>query len=170
MPAELATSLTSTDAERLEQAEGLVRSFCRWHIAPSRAATVTLRGTGSATLALPSLHVTDIESVTQDGTLLAEDDDYTWSTAGVLTSTSTWGTDEVVVVFTHGHADVPPEVAAIVQAVAQRAVDNPGSKPRAQDGPFSDTFSQSGFNQAPALHLLDGEKAALSHYRIVTVA
>lgn len=166
MPAELAVTLTATEDERLEQAEALVRGFCGWHIAASRTETIQIRGTGRATLLLPSLYVTAVASVTDDGTLLVHDEDYTWSEAGVITRAAAFGTELVSVTFTHGYAVPPPEVTGIVQAVAQRAIDNPGSRPRVGDGPFSDTFSQAGFNQAPALGLLDSEKETLRRYRI----
>lgn len=168
--AELATTLTATEADRLEQAEALVRSFCGWHIAPSRTETVSVRGRGSKTLLLPSLHVTAIASVTDDGALLVDDEDYTWSDAGVITHESTFGTGLVTVAFTHGHTTPPAEVEAIVQAVAQRAVDNPGSLVRTQSGPFSDTYSTTGTNQVASLALLDSEKEALRRYRVPGVA
>lgn len=168
--AELADTLTATEDERLDQAEALVRSFCGWHVAPPRTETLEIRGRGRALLALPSLHVTAVTSITDDGTLLTDDEDYVWSEAGVITHQSAFGSELVEIVFTHGYVTPPGEVTAIVQAVAQRAIDNPGSKPRVQDGPFADTFSQSGFNQAPALVLLDSEKETLRRYRIPSVA
>lgn len=168
--AELATTLTATEADRLEQAEALVRSFCGWHIAPSRTETVTVRGRGSKTLLLPSLYVTAVTSVTDDGTLLVDDTDYTWSDAGVITHASAFGTELVEVAYSHGYTTPPAEVEAIVQAVAQRAIDNPGSLIRTQDGPFSDTFSQTGSSQVAALSLLDSEKETLRRYRVPGVA
>lgn len=166
MPAELATTLTATEAERLEQAEALVRNFCGWHIAPSRVATETVRSYLGTTLLLPSLHVAAVATVLEDGIELTVEDDYTWSEQGILTR-SYWANDvDVVVTFTHGHAFPPAEVTAIVQAVAQRAIDNPGSLVRQQVGPFSDTYSTTGTNQVSTLSLLDSEKEALRRYRI----
>lgn len=167
MPAELATSLTSTEAQRLEQAESLVRGFCGWHIAPSRTVTAAqIRGTGTSILLLPSLYITSVSAVTDDTTALTVETDFTWSASGVLTRVGHWSTKYVTVTYTHGYAAVPPEVTAIVQAIAQRAVDNPGSRPRDQVGPFAESYSQVGSNQAPALALLDAEKETLSRYRI----
>ena len=180
MAAELATTIAPVDdAARLLQAEGIVRGYCSWHIAPSRADSVTVRGNGSAVITLRSLHVTDVTSVTCDGTLL-DSSNYAWSEAGVLTRLcgdgtlshhrGGWWESEIVVEFTHGYAEVPAEVTGIVQAIAQRAADNPGSRPRTQDGPFADTFSQIGFNQAPAWGLLDAEKEIASRYKLPTRA
>lgn len=170
MPAELATSLTSTEAQRLEQAEALVRGFCGWHIAPSRTVTdAKIRAKGGTTLLLPSLYVTAVASVTDDETLLTVEDDYTWSSAGVLTREGYWSTEVVTVTYTHGYAAPPPEVTAIVQAVAQRAIDNPGSVVRRTVGPFTDVYSTTGANQVATLALLDSEKETLRRYRLPSV-
>lgn len=173
MPAELADTLTATEDERLEQAEALVRSYCGWHIAPSRSAeTATVRGSDSALLFLPSLYVTEVTSVTRDGTLLAVDTDYVWNSAGILRvlGGGIWGDVDVVVVFTHGHDFPPAEVTAVVQALAQRAISNPGSLLRTQKGPFADTYSQTGSNQSLPIALLDAEKDVLNAYRLVGVS
>ena len=157
MAAELATTLVATDADRLEQAEALVRAYCGWHIAPSRGGSETFDAIADNVLLLKSLHVTAVASVTENGTTV-DPSDYSWTEAGVLTRRCwSWATGPIVATFTHGYDVPPPEVAAVVQAVAQRAFDNPGSRPRAQAGPFADSYSQVGFNQAPALALLDAE-------------
>lgn len=166
MPAELATTLTSTEADRLMQAEALVRGFCGWHIAPSRKATVTLRGTTGPTLMLPSLYVTEITSVTVDDSLTDAADYYEFQ-AGYLTRPSGWWTAErIVVEFTHGYEDVPADVTAIVQAVAQRAIANPGSLKSKSIGPFSESYSLTSSDGVTPLTLLDSEKEALRRYRI----
>lgn len=163
--ADLAGSLVATEADRLDQAEALVRSYCGWHIAPPATEDIEVSASNSPILVLPTLKLTAVTGVTEDGTAVT--DQFTWTSAGVLSRTyGGWTSGPVVVSVTHGYDPVPPEVTAVVQAVAQRAVDNPGSKPRVQDGPFSDTFSQSGFNQSPALALLDAEKAILDRYRL----
>lgn len=168
---ELAVSLTATDAERLEQAEALVRAYCGWHIAPSRvAAEETLHGSGARAIFLRSLYVTELTSLVQDGTTLTFDDDYTWDANGAITPAGTWGTGDLVVTYTHGYDEAPAEVTAIVQSIAQRAVQNPGSLVRRQVGPFGDTYSQTGFNQSLPLALLDAEKEVLDTYRIVRVS
>lgn len=170
MPTELAAFLTAGEGERLAQAEALVRGFCGWHIAPSRTETVSVRGRGLATLLLPSMRVTAVSSVTVDGLALTAEDDFTWSAAGVLTHAGRWINGKVVsVAMTHGYSTPPAEVTGVVQAVAQRAVDNPGSLVRTQKGPFSDTYSTTGSNQVGTLALLDSEKDALRRYRIPAV-
>lgn len=168
---ELADTLVATEADRLEQAEALVRGFCGWHIAPSRTETnAVLRGSGQQVLLLPSLHVTAVTSITDDTTPLVVEDDYIWSEAGVLTRSGLWGTASVTVTYTHGYISPPADVVAVVQAVAQRAVDNPGSIGREQAGPYSRQFATAANGESPTLALLESEKDILRRYRIPAVA
>lgn len=171
MPAELATSLTATDEERLEQAEALVRAYCGWHISPSREETVEVRGKGGRTLMLPSLHVTEVASVTVDDTLLTVLDDYVWTASGIVDRGrySCWSDALVEVVMTHGYETVPADVTAVVQAIAQRAVDNPSSLISETAGPFSETYSSTGAGHLSTLSLLESERDTLRRYRIPAV-
>lgn len=172
MAAELATSLAATEAERLEQAEALVRGFCGWHVAPLREDDVlTVDGTGSSILPLPSLKVVGISSIVEDG-IAVDLSTVTWSASGWIKKRYGRWTCEpggVVIILDHGHETVPAEVTAIVQAIAQRGIDNPGSLVRTQDGPFSETFAQTGFNQTTPISLLDSEKLDLGPYRILPI-
>lgn len=172
MPAELAPTIEATADDRLLQAEAVVRAYCGWHIAPERTEVVVIdRPNGVAVLPLPSLHVTAITAVVQGGEdVLA--DDYTWTEGGLLHRApgylwgrTTWGYDEpLAVTMTHGYEEPPPAVTAVVQAMATRAVQNPGSLVRTQVGPFSDTYSQTGFNQSLPLAMLAAEKELLAPY------
>jgi len=165
--AELATTIVPVDDDaRLLQAEGIVRGYCGWHIAPSRADSVTVRGDGSAVITLRSLHVTAVTSVTCDGTLL-DPSSYAWSEAGVLTRLcgdgtlshhrGGWWESVIVVEFTHGYAQVPAEVTGAVQAIAQRGVLNPtgASSYSTTDGPFSDSATFAAGSTLPEQGVLD---------------
>lgn len=165
-PVDLAPSLTADETDRLLQAEALVRAYCGWHVAPSRTETVSVRGSGGSVLMLPTLRLTAVDTVTDDGTAVTADG-YLLDRAGFLTRLDAcWGTEAVTVSMTHGYDAAPAEVTGVVQAVAQRAVDNPGSRPRDQVGPFVDSYSQTGTNEAPALALLAAEKDILDRYRL----
>src|SRR6188768_527783 len=106
---ELAFDLAPTEGDRIEQAEQAVHDFCGWHIAPSRTETVTLSGTATRNLLLPSLHVTAVTSVTVDGVPQVEGVDYDVHSEGYLTRRNRgwWVGDVIVVTFTHGYA-IPP--------------------------------------------------------------
>lgn len=165
MPAELATSLTVTEADRLLQAEALVRAYCGWHIAPSRVdAEAVLRAEpGNPVLLLPSLYVTAV-AVNANDTDLVDGTDYAWSANGVLTC-YWWTTSPVTVTYTHGYAAPPAEVTAVVQAVAQRALDNPGAYISRTIGPFGGTFGRAA-DTGTAVSLLASEMAVLDRYKI----
>lgn len=188
---ELASSLPDpTDPYvRLGQAEALVRSYCDWHIAPSRTETVVARSTSRgymrdyydstvshfyspSVLVLPTLHLTAVTSIVVDG-LTLDPSMYTWSSRGYITRlVGHWvSNSDVLVTVTHGFEIVPPEVEAVVQAVAQRAFNNPNSVVREQAGPFSVFYSQVGGRiEAPALALMDAEKSILDRYRLPPLA
>lgn len=156
------------------QAEDVVRTWCGWHIAPVRTTTHTFRACDTVVL-LPTLHLVSItEVIAGDGTTVLDPDDYRVSTSGILHAHHSYGWgyahgdnhDPLTVTFEHGYEDVPPAVTAVVQALATRAISNPGSLVRTQVGPFSDTYSQSGFNQSLPLALLDAEMALLAPHRL----
>lgn len=132
-------ALARTSAEdAVAFASGLVREWCGWHIAPSRADTVRLNGDGTTLLLLPSLRVTDVARVAtaEEGDLI----DVAWGDNGVLARTGSsefaaaWtagnvymrpkvfpaGVRNVTVEFTHGWDATPPAVQAVVVAVARR--------------------------------------------------
>lgn len=165
MPAELATTLTITEADRLLQAEALVRAYCGWHIAPSRAAvTYTVRTFGGRDIFLPSLYVTAVASITEADNPLTLDEEYEWlAHSGVIRRVGYWAYDEeVVVTFTHGYATVPTEITAVVQALARRAIDTPQGLASKTIGPFSESYVQGS--------LLEDERRILNTYRIPVLA
>jgi hypothetical protein len=166
MTAELAEDLIPPEEDRLLQAEALVRSYCGWHIAPSRTDTYTPAGTGPGIILLPSLYVTAV-SVTRNGVVQLEDVDFT--RYGLAVTLSYWGSDDLVIEFDHGYETPPADVTAVVQAIAQRAVDNPSSLVREQVGPFAYTYSTTGTNQSLPIALTDAERAVLAPYRIIKV-
>ena len=179
---ELATTLEPSVTDRLLQAEAMVRTWCGWHIAPERDDTFTLDGTGGPNLVLPTLHLTAVTSVTENGTLLDPDvPDYQWSQAGIITRVrwadwqwfdasrfdadlpgpDAWSNQDqaIVVEVTHGYADVPADVTSVVQRVAQRLVDNPAGLIQETVGPFHNQYGTSDL-------LTPGDLAVLARYRL----
>lgn len=137
--------LDVSEDDRLDQAEAAVRTYCGWHIAPSRKQTVRLRSEWSSTLILPSLHVTDVAAVVVDGTVV-DPTTYDWYDSGVVTALRCghFGNGPVLVTFTHGYADPPRDVAAAVQALARSAIDNPKALKSFTRGPFSESYGDAG--------------------------
>jgi hypothetical protein len=166
MPAELASSMTpATDADRLLQAESLVRDHCGWHIAPVREdATYTTHDAQCGRIYLPTLRLVDVTEITLNGAAL-DVDLFVWDEAGWLEPKSGYWPHgprgaALVVTFDHGFEDVPPSVERSVQAIAARGVSNQGGIKRQQVGPF---FTDYG------LLVDDSEKASLAPYVLTVV-
>lgn len=165
--AELAGDLTTTDPDDLlDQAEGVVRAYCGWHIAPKRAAVTYQLQRPSQVIALPTLHLVSVESIDdQLGTTYVQDENYLASGAGLLTRHCGFWPAGTVVTFTHGFTDPPAEVTGVVQAVALRSRSNPGTQIETQTGPYTSVFGPR-TGQPIVLGLTEGEKATLDTYRL----
>lgn len=167
--AELAGSATASEADRLLQAEALVRAYCGWHIAPSREDSLTVVGSRDRVIVLPTLRLTGVASITVDG-VPVDEECYAWTSSGLVSRYDVWQEawwysrrgPQVVVEFTHGFTDVPADVTAVVQAVATRAVENPSSLVRETVGPFTNQYASG----SSALSLLAPEMKVLDHYRL----
>lgn len=182
MPAELAGSLEATPDGRLLQAEAMVRSYCGWHIAPVRTTVLRYAYPDSLAHMLPTLQLVAVTSITLDDVVL-DPASYVFTLAGVLTrqswpwalsggwfSGADWGSwtggAVLEITFEHGFAVPPPDVTAVVQAMAARAVANPGSLTREQVGPFAYSYSAAGVNASVPLSILEAERAVLDLYKL----
>ena len=110
--------------------------------------TITLDGNEQQTIILPEYPVTAITSVTLDGTLLVEDEDYAWTSNGILRRLGvnrTWGTlaRSIAVVYTHGYATslIPAAVRNVCLQAAARAWSNPEGYGQETIGRYSVTYS-----------------------------
>lgn len=156
--------LTGDPQSALDAATAAVRAYCGWHVAPPATETVAVDADGYTVL-LPSLRITAVSSVTVDGAPLGADA-FEWSAAGILRLTaSARGFRKVEVAMTHGF-DTAPDVAAVIFAVAARAIASPSGVVRAQVGQVSETYTQTGANQAGGVALLDAEMATLDRYKL----
>jgi len=166
-PADLALYQSGDVQTLLDQATALVRSYCGWHVAPSITETVSVAGSGVGSIALPSLWVTDVSAVVEDGTSLLSTD-FVWDPAGIVGRLGVpWTTPDkvVTVTFTHGHARAE-DFEAVVMAIAARAEASPDGVVRRQVGLVSETYSQTSSNVAGGVSLLPHEKDALRAYRL----
>lgn len=148
-----------------------IRNYCRWHIAPSRTETITVDGPGGHVLALPTLHLTGIERITDAGT---EVDDPEWSQTGdVRKSDGRRWTSKfrgITAEITHGHDEVP-ELATIVAELVAQTVNTPAGTAAVTEkmGPFTFDAAATGRSTRMAVGgaaFLQGHLAVLDHYRI----
>ena len=151
----------------LQAAQASVRAYCGWHIAPSMTQTMTLDSEGGSTLMLPSLHVTDVSSITADGEDLADKAD--WSVDGMIRLRSGRFPDRfraVQVTFTHGfEINEVPDVSSIILSLARRAAAGPGVIASQSANGSSVSYLTAG--GAPlSTPLLQIEKDALGPYKL----
>lgn len=74
-------------------------------------------------LFLPELPVTEISEVVEDDETLVEDEDYRLGAHGVLWRIYAYwatGIQNITVTYTHGHASIPEDIAAVCARVAAR--------------------------------------------------
>lgn len=143
----------------------LIRDHCGWHIAPEQTVTLTLDGNSAGVLALPTLRLVDVVSVTVGG-VLYEPTVYQWSAVGFLRVYGGYDLRSVEVEITHGYDGVPDIVSSVCLTVAARAYVSPEGYVQERFGGSGVTPSQSSPNVAGGFVLLPHEKAALYRYTI----
>lgn len=156
------------DLDRLlAAASDMVRKECGWHIAPPASETFVVDGPGGRTAMLPTLELTDVVTVTDAGTVV-DPLDLEWSRDGYLRRCGCWTTKlrGLSVTATHGYADVPVDLIALVCTVAARAAASPAGAVREQVGSASVTYSQVGFNVSGGTALLKHEIEYLAKYKL----
>lgn len=155
--------LASSDL-MVDYATAEIRAYCGWHIAPSLEQTFAKVGTGTTRLDIPTLRLTAVAVVLQDG--VADLSDITFTDVGTITNPSVWTGEIVSVTVTHGYETVPYDLRAVVLALAARAQSS-------VDGGFVRQVGQVAY-QVPksdgGLTLLDSEKETLARYRLPVIA
>lgn len=155
----------------INAASALVTEHCGWHIAPAITETVTVDGSGNRVLALPTLYLTDVVTVTEAGVAL-DPTALDWSTHGLIEKRSgtAWTARRrgVVVVMTHGLDAAPGWLTTLVCAVAGRALQTPIGVEREQAGGEQVAYAR----DAPTgtVVLLDIERRMLDRLAIPAAA
>ncbi len=123
----------ASDEVRIAAASAKIRSYCRWHVGPALTETVVLDGRNGRVLPVPSLLITEVAEVLEDGTAVEVE----WSSVGLLRHPQRWTKRwrGVQVTLTHGFDPVPAELARIVADVAAR-LPEPGMNAVEKVGPF----------------------------------
>lgn len=151
----LAAYLDDPQDARIAAVTDWIRGRCGWHIAPPVTETITLDGTGTRVVSLPSLHVTDVDEVTEDGAAV----DIEWTDVGLLRHPGRWADRwrSVEVTFTHGYPEVPADLAKVVIEAALR-MPEPGTGAVKKVGPFE---------MASTAAFLPDELDTIDRYRIL---
>lgn len=153
----------------VDQVQGSIRTYCGWHVAGLFTDhEVILDGRGSTAIWLPSLKVTAVTEVINEGVTLTADD-YDWSADGYLELRNgyCWSRRprQVSVKFTHGFDPVPEDLIGVAVGVAARAVASPSGATREQVG--SVALGYGTFNGVSGgIALLEHEKEQLDQFRL----
>lgn len=141
---------------QLDVANGAVRSYCGWHIAPVVEETVILDGDGGTILALPTLRLVALTEVRVHGETI---DDVEWSADGTLRGSWPDRWRSVQVTMSHGY-EMPGDLLGVVLDAAARAVKSELGGQAEQIGPFSFSASEG------STSLFAHELAVLDRYRL----
>jgi hypothetical protein len=132
-----------------------VRRYCGWHIIPELDETLVLDGSGGQCLLLPSAHVVDVTTISNDGTDI-DPLDAQWTQAGIVRINGRW-TDKlrgVTIGITHGWApDAVPDVAVQVVLIAARVAASPRGESITAIGGVSVQLASTGLGLTPAEEL-----------------
>lgn len=158
----------AVDDPRVEPAlagvSAAVRRVCGWHVAPSETVTETYDGPGGTLLELPTLHMTDVASLTIGGTLI-DPSEYEWSKIGFIRSRHFW-TERyrtIEVTYTHGYElEDAADLVELTKSLAARHLSSPMGATREQAGMVSIAWGSGAGSITP----LENERAVLDYYRL----
>lgn len=155
-------------AALIAQVEAAVRSYCGWHIAPSVSETITVDGQGGHVLALPTLHLTAVATVS-NGDDDVSADNFDWSESGYLELRCGHWTCRprgVTAAITHGYEQAPADVIGVIMQIAARASSSPAGITREQAGSVSFSYALTAPGVSGGVALLEHERTILDHYRL----
>lgn len=142
-----------TDDATWDAACSAVRAYCGWHVAPNVVEEVTLDGSGGSVQMLPTLLLTNLVTITNDGTLV---DSPEWSSAGMVRGCWTGKFRGVVAVMEHGFDECPADVVGVLGEMVAAA--GRGGVEQVTSGPHAVRFAQSSIDSR--------QRSVLDHYRI----
>lgn len=163
---DMASAPDGVDVSAWRAAQAAIRGYCGWHVAPSVTQSLTLDGPGSTLLRLPSMHVTDVTSVVNDG---REITDPQWSASGMIRGRWTEKFRGVTVTLMHGYDPCPPDVLDVLTQMATYAQllassGAGGIASQMASGPHS--FSVSTAAAAGSVGLSGQHRGVLNRYRL----
>lgn len=184
---EIDTPMQIASAQRaLVEASAAIRNYTKQTLERVDDEMITLDSPGGTRLFLPELPVISIDSVVEDGEMLAAVDDYKLGQHGILHRVDQkWaeGIQNITITYTHGYATIPDDIVAVCTRAASRgyqtglkAADTDGVMGVASKslGDFSVSYTAEGggvtgevvMGASSARMLLLSEKDMLNKYRI----
>lgn len=159
---------TATATLALNVASGEIRNYCGWSVSQEAGVVATLTGSGTDLLWLPTLRLTAVTSLTENGLARTTPSDFTFEAWGKLRRRrAAWLCEPpqaVVVTFTHGYATVPDDVKGACLSLAARVYDNPGGLRSYTVGGVSETYAGAAADLGPML--AEAELRSLTAYKL----
>lgn len=148
----------SSPAPEVTPGLAAVRSWCGWHVAPSKTETVKVEGAGSRVVLLPSLKVTDCTEVRDESGSVVDVAGWRVRENGV--ARGSWRRHELYEFdITHGYDDMPDELQAIVSQIDTAGV---GSTLKGRNaGPYSESYGAADLESQPI-----SVRAVVSRYQL----
>lgn len=143
-----------------------IRDYVGWSISQETAVQLTLDGRGERRIFLPTLLLTDVAEVVEDGTTLVADDDYQWSRSGFIRRINArWPYKErsIQVTITHGYEPAPDSVRGVCLAIGSRIIHNPENVASYSIDGVSERMGTV-TTMLASVSLLDSEKKTLGRY------
>lgn len=144
---------SGVDQGRWDRSLAEARRYCRWHVTPVATETRTFDGPGGRTLILPTLNLSALTAVMNDGTEVTPE----WSEIGIVRLDGGCWTCKlrgITLTMSHGYADVD-DFLGVVATMATRTWES--GVISAQSGQVSRTWSPD---------LLPGDRRTLDAYRL----
>lgn len=147
----------------LDAAQGAVRRFCGWHVAPVITETIRLDGTGQRTLLIPSGRILEVTAATSDGRDVLAQVDVSGKGMLELRDGGLWSArlGGISITLRHGYDPTEvPDVAGVIATAAARG-GGPGGQIASQAvGPANVRYTGND------IQLLQTELATLEPYRL----
>lgn len=153
----------------LDAVSRAIRKYCGWHVGPSQEDTLTLDGPCAYLLQLPTLHLTEIDSIEEEGEVV-DVDDYEWSALGDIRRIGypyKWGYKfrSIEITFTHGFSDYS-DVEQVCQQVTAGALASPMGATREQAGSVGVSWGLTGTGTSGGLTFLHRDLEILTKYKL----
>ncbi|WP_448222453.1 hypothetical protein [Gordonia iterans] len=108
--------LSEAEAPAVAAAGEAIRNYCGWHIAPVVIDDVVVvdNSFGRRVLALPTMHLTSVESIVDRNNEAIEG--FQWSRSGMLERPGGWptGLQAVTATITHGLTEAPAAIRTVI--------------------------------------------------------
>lgn len=143
-----------------------IRNYCGWHVSPNVECTTNITAQGSY-IVLPSVLVTDVKSVTDNGVELT---DYEYSRQGLVRGAKPFTSklDGVKIIFNSG-IDNDATLKNITAQIVSNAIAAPAGVSRETAGEIEIRYNELGEGMSGGISLMERDRMLLAPYKLAVV-